>query len=131
MTNLRNADTQSNRDPVIYADEPASKPRGKLANAVLTAFSPLFALFRFLRKYTNLTVWIIISLILGIIVGKFAPSFGVQIKPLGELFIRMIQTIVVSAAWNHGAEKVWLAGFSTKRLTFATLVGTSMRHRVL
>ncbi|KAG0229128.1 Sodium:dicarboxylate symporter family-domain-containing protein [Mortierella sp. GBAus27b] len=132
MTNLRNADTQSNRDPVIYADEPASKPRGKLANAVLTAFSPLFALITFLRKYTNLTVWIIISLILGIIVGRYAPSFGIQIKPLGELFVRMIQTIVgplifstlVVGIAGHGDDLMRVGRLALKSIVYFEVVTT-------
>lgn len=89
---------ENSQNPVIlYGDEPA-KPRGKVASAVMTALAPFTFTFRFLRKYTNLTVWIVISMIIGVLVGNFAPSFAVQIAPLGTLFIRMIQTIVVSTA---------------------------------
>jgi proton glutamate symport protein len=101
MLQNKEANAQGNQNSVVYADESARKPRGKVASGMMTILAPFTMGFRLVRKYTNLTIWIIISMIVGIIVGKFAPSFGMQIEPLGTLFIRMIQTIVVSAAWNH------------------------------
>ena len=48
----------------------------------------------FLKKL-SLSTWIVVGLILGIIVGAVAPDFGVAMKPLGDIFIRMIKMIVV------------------------------------
>lgn len=59
-------------------------------------FAPLGVALTFLRRKTNLTMWIIVAMVVGILLGNFAPEFSVEIKPLGDLFIRMIQCIVVS-----------------------------------
>ncbi|MDF2572252.1 MAG: sodium:dicarboxylate symporter [Sporomusa sp.] len=38
---------------------------------------------------------IVIGMVLGIIFGYFFPSYGVAIKPLGDVFLRMIKMIIV------------------------------------
>lgn len=48
----------------------------------------------FLKKL-SLSTYIILGLVLGIIVGAVAPDLGVAMKPLGDIFIRMIKMIVV------------------------------------
>ncbi|KAF9963608.1 hypothetical protein BGZ65_001823 [Modicella reniformis] len=88
--------------------------------------------FRLLRKYTNLTVWIIISMIVGIIVGKFAPEFSIAIKPMGEVFIRMIQTIVgplifstlVVGIAGHGDDLLRVGRLALKSLVYFEVVTT-------
>lgn len=84
-------DTPNNTQPVMYSDEP--EKRGKFA----TAFAPVTNAFRLVRKHTNLTIWIVVAMIVGIIVGKFAPEFAVEIKPMGDVFVRLIGNVVVSA----------------------------------
>ena len=119
-----------NTSPVIYNEAP--KSRGKVASAFAVAFSPIVLLFRFLRKWTNLTVWIVISMIVGIIVGKFAPSFAVQIEPLGTLFIRMIQTIVgplifstlVVGIAGHGDDMMRIGRLALKSIVYFEVVTT-------
>ncbi|RUS27278.1 hypothetical protein BC938DRAFT_483484, partial [Jimgerdemannia flammicorona] len=44
-------------------------------------------------KKTNLTMWIFVGMIVGIIIGAVNPAAGVAIKPLGTAFIRMIQAV--------------------------------------
>ncbi|KAG0308512.1 hypothetical protein BGZ99_001139, partial [Dissophora globulifera] len=91
----KDVETRSNNDvPIIYADEQPKKTHGKVVSSILTVLSPFLMAYRFLRRYTNLTIWIIICMALGIIVGKFAPTFAVKIEPMGRVFIRMIQTVV-------------------------------------
>ncbi len=46
-------------------------------------------------KMPGLATQIFIGLVLGIIVGALLPDFGKQLKPLGDVFIRMIKMIVV------------------------------------
>ena len=46
-------------------------------------------------KMPGLATQIFIGLLLGIIVGALLPDFGKQLKPLGDVFIRMIKMIVV------------------------------------
>ena len=46
-------------------------------------------------KKLGLSGWIVIGLIAGVLVGVVAPDFAKQLKPLGDVFIRMIKMIVV------------------------------------
>ena len=46
-------------------------------------------------KYLKvLYVQVIIAIVIGIIVGHFYPSFGVQLKPLGDGFIKLIKMMI-------------------------------------
>jgi len=47
------------------------------------------------KKGIGLTTQIFIGLILGVIFGHLFPDWGVQMKPVGDMFIRMIKMIVV------------------------------------
>lgn len=69
---------------------------GTKVSKTLTIFSaPLIKAWQFLRRRTGLTFWICVGLVVGILIGKFAPDFAVKIGPLGTVFIRMIECIVV------------------------------------
>ena len=46
-------------------------------------------------KKIGLSGWIGIGLLAGVLVGAVAPDFAKQLKPLGDVFIRMIKMIVV------------------------------------
>ncbi|KAF9409864.1 hypothetical protein BGZ94_001832 [Podila epigama] len=101
-------------------------------------FAPLGVAFRFLKRKTNLTMWIIVAMIVGIILGHFAPTFAQEIKPLGDLFLRMIQcvvgplifsTLVVGIA-GHGDDLARVGRLALKSIiyfevvtTFALIVG--------
>ena len=45
-------------------------------------------------RLPSVTTQIFIGLVLGIAVGSFFPSFGVAIKPLADVFLRMIKMII-------------------------------------
>lgn len=47
------------------------------------------------KKGFGLTTQIFIGLILGVIFGYIFPNYAVQLKPIGDIFIRMIKMIVV------------------------------------
>ncbi|KAG0370388.1 hypothetical protein BGZ54_006508 [Gamsiella multidivaricata] len=125
---LKEAETET---PAIYANEPA-KQRGKVATAALSVLAPFVYVFGLLRRYTNLTVWIIISMIVGIIVGKFAPDFAVQIEPMGRLFVRMIQTVVgplifstlVVGIAGHGDDLIRIGRLAVKSIVYFEVVTT-------
>ena len=71
-------------------------------------------------KYLKvLYVQVIIAIVIGIIVGHFYPSFGVQLKPLGDGFIKLIKmmiapiifcTIVTGIAGMQNTKKVGRVG---------------------
>ncbi|MEN6411703.1 MAG: cation:dicarboxylase symporter family transporter [Veillonellales bacterium] len=46
-------------------------------------------------KGIGLTSWIFIALIAGVVFGYIFPSYGQALKPIGDMFIRMIKMIVV------------------------------------
>ncbi|ORX75466.1 glutamate-aspartate carrier protein [Basidiobolus meristosporus CBS 931.73] len=43
----------------------------------------------------NLTTWIFISMLVGILIGWLAPGFGVSLQPFSNVFLYMIQCLVV------------------------------------
>ncbi|KAI8059222.1 Sodium:dicarboxylate symporter family-domain-containing protein [Gongronella butleri] len=105
--------------------------------------NPFLFIWRFLRKYTNLTFWIIFAMVVGILVGHFAPAAGKAIKPLGDAFINMIKiievplifsTLVVGIA-GHGDDVAKVGRLAIKTIiyfevvtTFALAVGLIMAN---
>ena len=51
-------------------------------------------MWKFLRART-LTQWIIVGMVAGTLLGWLAPDAGMAIKPLSDVFLRMIKSIVV------------------------------------
>jgi proton glutamate symport protein len=47
------------------------------------------------RKGLSLTQWILISMVIGIAVGRLWPDVAVQLKPLSTVFLRMIKSLIV------------------------------------
>ncbi|WP_400161910.1 dicarboxylate/amino acid:cation symporter [Brevibacillus sp. TJ4] len=45
-------------------------------------------------NFRNLTVQVVIAIILGIIVGHFAPAFGAQLKVLADVFVKLIKMVI-------------------------------------
>jgi proton glutamate symport protein len=72
----------------------------KIGSFFAMCISPLIKLIRFLQRRTNLTFWIITSMIIGVLIGQFAPAFGKEIKPLGDAFILMIKIIIVPLVFS-------------------------------
>lgn len=46
-------------------------------------------------KQRSLSTYIVLALVLGVVVGAVSPDIGLAMKPLGDIFIRMIKMIVV------------------------------------
>jgi aerobic C4-dicarboxylate transport protein len=47
-----------------------------------------------LRPLRSLYVQVLLAIVAGILIGHFAPALGVELKPLGDGFIRLIKMIV-------------------------------------
>jgi len=46
------------------------------------------------KLYTDLTFQVLVAIIVGILMGHYWPSLAVDMKPLGDMFIRMIKMVV-------------------------------------
>lgn len=46
------------------------------------------------RRFPSLTVQILIGLVIGILIGWLEPSWGKSIKPMADIFLRMIKMII-------------------------------------
>ena len=44
--------------------------------------------------YTNLTVQVLSAITVGILLGHFYPAIAVEMKPLGDVFIKMIKMVI-------------------------------------
>jgi aerobic C4-dicarboxylate transport protein len=74
------------------------------------------------RWYTNLTLQVLIAMVLGVLVGWLYPEIGKELKPLGDVFIRMVKmvigpivflTIVTGISGIGDMKKVGRLGFKT------------------
>ena len=71
------------------------------------------------KIYKSLYLWVILAIFTGILLGKFYPAFAVQLKPLGDGFIRLVKmmigpvifcTIVTGLAGMQNLKKVGSVG---------------------
>ena len=46
-------------------------------------------------RRVSLTQWIVVSMVVGILVGWLAPETAVQLQPLSNIFLRMIKSLIV------------------------------------
>lgn len=59
--------------------------------------------------YQDLTFQVVVGMALGVAVGAFAPNVGKELKPLGDIFIRLIQMVVgliIFCTVTHGIASV-------------------------
>ncbi|MEC0213643.1 dicarboxylate/amino acid:cation symporter [Paenibacillus ehimensis] len=45
-------------------------------------------------NFKNLTVQVLVAIVLGILIGQFFPAFGVQLKVLGDMFVKLIKMVI-------------------------------------
>lgn len=73
-------------------------------------------------KNHALSIWILIALVAGIVVGAVAPGFAVKMHPLATIFLRMVKmiiapllfaTLVVGIAGHGDVKKVGRVGLKT------------------
>ncbi|MDR3516354.1 MAG: dicarboxylate/amino acid:cation symporter [Azospirillaceae bacterium] len=44
--------------------------------------------------YTNLTVQVLTAIVIGVVLGALAPATAVDMRPLGDVFIRMVKMVI-------------------------------------
>ncbi|KAI9261103.1 Sodium:dicarboxylate symporter family-domain-containing protein [Sporodiniella umbellata] len=94
--------------------------------------APGISLIRYLKKRTNLTFWIVLAMVVGILLGRFAPKAGVAIKPLGDAFIQMIKIIIVPLVFSvlvigiagHGDDILKVGKLAIKTILYFEVVTT-------
>ena len=93
-------------------------------------------------KHSKLTALIFIALVLGVIVGHFAPDFAVRMKPFAVIFLRMVKmiiapllfaTLVVGIAGHGDANRLGKIGLKTIIYfeivtTLALIIGLTMAN---
>ena len=93
-------------------------------------------------KHSKLTALIFLALILGVIVGHFAPDFAVKMRPFAVIFLRMVKmiiapllfaTLVVGVAGHGDAKSLGKIGLKTiiyfeVVTTLALIIGLTMAN---
>ena len=93
-------------------------------------------------KHSKLTALIFIALILGVIIGHFAPDFAVKMRPFAVIFLRMVKmiiapllfaTLVVGIAGHGDAKSLGKIGLKTIIYfeivtTLALIIGLTMAN---
>lgn len=93
-------------------------------------------------KHSRLTALIFIALVLGVIIGHFAPDFAVKMKPFAVIFLRMVKmiiapllfaTLVVGIAGHGDAKSLGKIGLKTIIYfeivtTLALIIGLTMAN---
>lgn len=93
-------------------------------------------------KHSKLTALIFIALVLGVIVGHFAPDFAVKMKPFAVIFLRMVKmiiapllfaTLVVGISGHGDAKRLGKIGLKTIIYfeivtTLALIIGLTMAN---
>ncbi len=93
-------------------------------------------------KHSKLTALIFIALVLGVIVGHFAPDFAVKMKPFAVIFLRMVKmiiapllfaTLVVGIAGHGDGKRLGKIGLKTVIYfeivtTLALIIGLTMAN---
>lgn len=93
-------------------------------------------------KHSKLTALIFIALILGVVVGHFAPDFAVKMRPFATIFLRMVKmiiapllfaTLVVGISGHDDAKSLGKIGLKTIVYfeivtTLALIIGLTMAN---
>jgi len=87
--------------------------------------------YRHLRRL-SLTSWIMISMVVGVIIGAVAPDFATQLKPLSTVFLRMIKSIIVPIIFGtlvvgiagHGDDMKRVGRLALKSIIYFEVVTT-------
>ncbi|ORY02021.1 glutamate-aspartate carrier protein [Basidiobolus meristosporus CBS 931.73] len=103
---------------------------------------PLKWCWRLLRR-VNLTAWIFISMVVGVLLGWLAPGFSVNLQPISNVFLYMIQCLIVPLIFStlavgiagHGDDVAKIGRLALKSIiyfeiltVFALALGTIMAN---
>lgn len=81
---------------------------------------------------TTVSFWILVGLIVGILLGHFAPEFSVTMKPFSTIFIYMISCLIVPLIFSslvvgiaaHGEDLASVGKLALKCLVYFEIVST-------
>lgn len=81
----------------------------------------------------TLTQWIVVSMVLGILLGVVAPGVAVQLKPLSNIFLRMIKSLIVPLLFStlvigiagHGDDMKKVGKLALRSIIYFELVTTA------
>jgi proton glutamate symport protein len=87
--------------------------------------------YRTLRR-VPLTSWILISMVIGVLIGVFAPDFAAKLKPLSTVFLRMIKSIIAPLIFGtlvvgiagHGDDMKRVGRLALKSIIYFEIVTT-------
>ncbi|KAK9710386.1 hypothetical protein K7432_008459 [Basidiobolus ranarum] len=93
--------------------------------------NPLVLAWRFIRR-VNLTIWIIISMVIGILLGWLQPEFAKELKPISNIFLYMIKCLIVPLIFStlavgiagHGDDMKQIGRLAIKSLVYFEVVTT-------
>src|ERR1700674_1846489 len=79
-----------------------------------------------------LTSWILISMVVGVLIGTFAPAFAVKLSPISTVFLRMIKSIIVPLIFGtlvvgiagHGDDMKRVGRLALKSMIYFEIVTT-------
>jgi proton glutamate symport protein len=88
-------------------------------------------MWKFLKSI-SLTKWILITMVIGVIIGAVAPDFAVKLKPLSTIFLRMIKSIIVPIIFGtlvvgiagHGDDMKRVGRLALKSIIYFEIVTT-------
>src|ERR1700716_1268964 len=88
-------------------------------------------IFRHMRRIP-LTSWIIISMVVGVLIGPFAPDVAMKLKPVSTIFLRMIKSIIVPLIFGtlvvgiagHGDDMKRVGRLALKSIIYFEIVTT-------
>ncbi|KAK9693594.1 hypothetical protein K7432_013851 [Basidiobolus ranarum] len=106
------------------------EPRNSEVNSSRPA-SPLRKVWRFLTRI-NITFWIILFLLLGILLGYAAPEFSSHLSPISNIFIYMVKCLVVPLIFStltvgiagHGADLKKIGVMAIKAFVYFEIATT-------
>ena len=81
----------------------------------------------------SLTQWIVISMVVGVLIGWLAPGVGVQLQPLSNIFLRMIKSLIVPLLFStlvigiagHGDDMRKVGRLALRSIIYFELVTTA------
>ncbi|HET9634551.1 MAG TPA: cation:dicarboxylase symporter family transporter [Gemmatimonadaceae bacterium] len=84
-------------------------------------------------KRIPLTTWILISMVVGVVIGVVAPQFAVTLKPVATVFLRMIKSIIAPLIFatlvvgiaGHGDDMKRVGRLALKSLLYFEVVTTA------
>jgi proton glutamate symport protein len=91
----------------------------------------MMMVYRNLRRIP-LTTWIMISMIVGVLIGIFSPDLAAALKPLSNVFLRMIKSIIVPLIFctlvvgiaGHGDDMKRVGRLALKSIIYFEIVTT-------